>query len=106
MKAIFATLLMIAAMATNTNIFAAKPTTVVNADKTWDIQATGGALLVENKSAQPLNVIITGNLGERIQATIDNKGSKTISTKELRQGKYIIKLKTPGKNEYLRLEVL
>lgn len=105
MKAIFATLLMIAAMATNTNTFAAKPTTVVTADKTWDIQSTGGALLIENKSAQPLDVIITGKLGEEIKTTV-GKGSKSISTKELREGKYVIKLKTPGKNEYLRLDVL
>jgi len=105
MKAIFATLLMIAAMATNTNTFAAKPTTVATADKTWNVQSTGGALMVENKSAQPMEVIITGNLGEEIKTTVD-KGSKSISIKELRQGRYTIKLKTPFKNEYLKLEVL
>eukprot|EP01136_Pigoraptor_vietnamica_P022994 Opistho-1_new@6292 len=104
MKAIFATLLMIAVMAINTNTFAA-PTTVANANKTWDVQSTGGALTIENKSAQPLEVIISGNLGEEIKTTVE-KGSKSISTKELRQGKYIIKLKTPFKNEYLKLVVL
>ncbi|MFN4247509.1 MAG: hypothetical protein ACK4EY_07285 [Flavipsychrobacter sp.] len=105
MKAIFATLLMIAAMATNTNTFAAKPTTVATAEKTWGVQSTGDALVIENKSAQPLDVIITGKLGEEIKTTVD-KGSKSISTKELRQGRYTIKLKTPFKNEYLKLEVL
>ncbi len=105
MKAIFAILMTVATMAINTNTYAAKPTTVAGADKTWDVQSTGGALLIENKSAQPLDVIITGKLGEEIKTTV-SKGSKSISTKELREGKYIIKMKTPGKNEYLRLDVL
>jgi len=105
MKAIFATLLMIAAMAINTNTFAAKPTTVATANKTWDVQSDGSALIIENKSAQPLEVIINGKLGEEIKTTVE-KGSKSISTKELRQGKYTIKLKTPFKNEYLKLVVL
>lgn len=104
MKAIIAILMLMTGV-TATNVYAAKPTTIVNT-QTWDVQAANGNVIIENKTAEPLEVIITGRFGEEVAKTTINNGSKKIPTKDMRLGNYNIKLKSRDKQANVKLQIL